>query len=88
MLPSAADRKYGSGIQLPVLMEPGTFAVEPQPRGSPRRRWEEIDPDDAAVELWSLPDRVEEDLRQFARPGEHRPVAGVHLDQPPVFAGQ
>src|SRR6266511_3344900 len=38
--------------------------------------------------LRSLPGCVEEDLRQFARLGEHRPVAGVHLDQPPVVAGQ
>ncbi|MFE2322835.1 hypothetical protein ACFXD5_02720 [Streptomyces sp. NPDC059385] len=30
-------------------MEPGTFAVEPEPWGPPWRRWEEIDPDDAAA---------------------------------------
>jgi hypothetical protein len=38
--------------------------------------------------LRSLPGNVEEDLRQFARLGEHRPVAGVHLDQSPGLAGQ
>ncbi|CAL9534362.1 hypothetical protein [Streptomyces sp. Tu 3180] len=48
-LPAHAHQKYGNGIQLPVLMEPGTFAVEPEPWGPPWRRWEEIDPDEAAA---------------------------------------
>ncbi|MFF5161357.1 hypothetical protein ACFY3N_35115 [Streptomyces sp. NPDC000348] len=48
-LPVHAHQKYGNGIQLPVLMEPGTFAVEPEPWGPPWRRWEEIDPDEAAA---------------------------------------
>ncbi|MGW4566159.1 hypothetical protein ACWEN3_28345, partial [Streptomyces sp. NPDC004561] len=48
-LPAHAHQKYGSGIQLPVLMEPGTFAVDPEPWGPPRRRWERIDPDEAAA---------------------------------------
>lgn len=48
-LPVHAHQKYGNGIQLPVLMESGTFAVEPEPWGAPWRRWEEIDPDEAAV---------------------------------------
>src|SRR5690242_21023617 len=30
-------------------MEPGTFAVDPEPSGPPWRRWEEIDPDEAAA---------------------------------------
>ena len=42
----------------------------------------------ATMRLRSLPRCVEEDLRQFARLGEHRPVASVHLHQPPVLAGQ
>ncbi|CAL9673186.1 hypothetical protein SUDANB176_07565 (plasmid) [Streptomyces sp. enrichment culture] len=48
-LPAHAHQKYGNGIQLPVLMEPGTFAVEPEPWGPPWRRWEEILPDEAAA---------------------------------------
>ena len=48
-LPAHARQKYGNGIQLPVLMESGTFAVDPEPSGPPWRRWEEIDPDEAAA---------------------------------------
>ncbi|MFJ9847539.1 hypothetical protein ACIRYZ_45400 [Kitasatospora sp. NPDC101155] len=48
-LPVHAHQKYGNGIQLPVLMESGTFAVELEPSGSPWRRWEEIDPDEATA---------------------------------------
>lgn len=46
-LPAHAHQTYGNGNQLPVLMESGTFAVEPEPWGPPWRRWEEIDPDEA-----------------------------------------
>ncbi|MFF4829723.1 hypothetical protein ACFY20_44055 [Streptomyces sp. NPDC001312] len=48
-LPAHAHQKYGNGIQLPVLMEAGTFAVDPEPSGPPWRRWEEIHPDEAAA---------------------------------------
>ncbi|GGT08339.1 hypothetical protein GCM10010271_08650 [Streptomyces kurssanovii] len=48
-LPVHANQQYGNGLQLPVLMEPGTFAVEPEPWGPPWRRWEEIGPDEAAA---------------------------------------
>ncbi|MET9387900.1 hypothetical protein ABZY09_44660 [Streptomyces sp. NPDC002928] len=48
-LPVHARQKYGNGVQLPVLMESGTFAVDPEPSGPPWRRWEEIDPDEAAA---------------------------------------
>ncbi|MEU3355139.1 hypothetical protein [Streptomyces sp. NPDC037389] len=48
-LPAHAHQTYGNGLQLPVLMEPGTFAVDPEPWGPPWRRWEEIDPDEAAA---------------------------------------
>ncbi|KJS62333.1 hypothetical protein [Streptomyces rubellomurinus] len=48
-LPVHAHQKYGNGIQLPVLMEPGTFAVDPEPWGPPWRRWDEIHPDEAAA---------------------------------------
>ncbi|MEH0471952.1 hypothetical protein QA943_24500 [Streptomyces sp. B21-097] len=46
-LPVHAHQSYGNGIQLPVLMEAGTFAVDPEPSGPPWRRWEEINPDEA-----------------------------------------
>ncbi|MFF2367938.1 hypothetical protein ACFVU0_35230 [Streptomyces sp. NPDC058122] len=48
-LPIHARQKYGNGIQLPVLMESGTFAVDPEPWGSPWRSWEDIDQDEAAA---------------------------------------
>ncbi|MEU6298879.1 hypothetical protein [Streptomyces erythrochromogenes] len=48
-LPAHAHQAYGNGTQLPVLMEPGTFAVEPEPWGPPWRKWEEIHPDEAAA---------------------------------------
>ncbi|WP_392675817.1 hypothetical protein [Streptomyces sp. LN785] len=48
-LPAHAHQKYGNAIQLPVLMESGTFAVESEPWGPPWRTWEEIDPAEAAA---------------------------------------
>ncbi|MDX2705451.1 hypothetical protein PV350_21695 [Streptomyces sp. PA03-6a] len=48
-LPAHARQKYGNGLQLPVLMESGTFAVELEPWGPLWRRWERIDPDEAAA---------------------------------------
>ena len=41
-LPVHARQKYGNGIQLPVLMQSGTFAVDPDPWGGPWRMWDEI----------------------------------------------
>ncbi|MFE2729031.1 hypothetical protein [Kitasatospora sp. NPDC059327] len=60
-LPVHARQSYGNGIQLPVLMESGTFAVDPEPSGPPWRRWEEIPPDEAAARgvyapVWALSD--------------------------------
>ncbi|MEU6863463.1 hypothetical protein ABZ924_09350 [Streptomyces sp. NPDC046876] len=46
-LPAHAHQRFGNGLQLPVLMEPGTFAVEPEPWGPPWRRWEEFEPGEA-----------------------------------------
>ncbi|MEH6374336.1 hypothetical protein V7793_08355 [Streptomyces sp. KLMMK] len=46
-LPAHARQKYGNGVQLPVLMEPGTFAVDLDPWGGPWRMWDEIDPREA-----------------------------------------
>ncbi len=48
-LPVHAHQKYGNAIQLPVLMEPGTFAVETEPWGPPWRRWEEVGSEEAAL---------------------------------------
>lgn len=42
----------------------------------------------AGVEVLSLHGSIEENLRQLARLGEHRPMAGVHLGQPPALAVQ
>lgn len=46
-LPVHARQKYGNGVQLPVLMEAGTFAVDPDPWGGPWRTWEELEPGEA-----------------------------------------
>ncbi|WP_225884532.1 hypothetical protein [Streptomyces sp. fd1-xmd] len=48
-LPAHAHQEYGNGTQLPVLMESGTFAVEPEPWGPPWRTWAEVPPDEAAA---------------------------------------
>ncbi|MFE1953364.1 hypothetical protein ACFW9D_23185 [Streptomyces sp. NPDC059524] len=48
-LPVHAHQKYGNGIQLPVLMEPGTFAVDREPSGPPWRVWEDLAPGEAAA---------------------------------------
>ncbi|KOX30471.1 MULTISPECIES: hypothetical protein [unclassified Streptomyces] len=48
-LPAHAHQKYGNGAQLPVLMEAGTFAEDPEPWGPPWRRWEEVRPDEAVA---------------------------------------
>ncbi|MBD0837133.1 hypothetical protein [Streptomyces sp. TRM68416] len=46
-LPVHARQRYGNGAQLPVLMQSGTFAVDPDPWGGPWRRWDEIGPGEA-----------------------------------------
>jgi hypothetical protein len=46
-LPVHARQKYGNGAQLPVLMQSGTFAVDPNPWGGPWRMWDELDPGEA-----------------------------------------
>uniref|UniRef100_UPI0004C2008D hypothetical protein n=1 Tax=Streptomyces sp. NRRL B-12105 TaxID=1463827 RepID=UPI0004C2008D len=48
-LPPHAHQRHGNATQLPVLMERGTFAVDPEPWGPPWRRWEEIGPEEAAA---------------------------------------
>lgn len=49
VLPAHARQKYGNAIRLPVLMQSGTFAVDPEPWGPPWRTWQEIGPDEAAA---------------------------------------
>ncbi|MFJ6846706.1 hypothetical protein ACIQRE_29025 [Streptomyces griseoluteus] len=46
-LPVHARQVYGNGAQLPVLMQSGTFAVDPDPWGGPWRTWDEIGPGEA-----------------------------------------
>ncbi|MET8825261.1 hypothetical protein ABZX40_35790 [Streptomyces sp. NPDC004610] len=46
-LPAHARQKYGNGVQLPVLMESGTFAVDPAPWAGQWRMRNEIDPGEA-----------------------------------------
>ncbi|MFI6874978.1 hypothetical protein ACIBL6_16240 [Streptomyces sp. NPDC050400] len=48
-LPVHAHQIYGNGAQLPVLMEAGTFAVDPEPSGPPWRMGDEVDPGEAAA---------------------------------------
>ncbi|MEV7808984.1 hypothetical protein AB0O28_39135 [Microbispora sp. NPDC088329] len=40
-LPAHAHQRYGHDL-LPALMEPGTYAVDPEPSGWPWRPWEEV----------------------------------------------
>ncbi|MGW3115493.1 hypothetical protein [Streptomyces sp. NPDC001091] len=47
-LPAHAHQKYGNGIQLPVLMESGTFAVDPEIWGPP---WDETRPGEQGLAL-------------------------------------
>ncbi|WOX21308.1 hypothetical protein [Streptomyces solicathayae] len=49
VLPAEAHQQFGNGLQLPVLMEPGTYAVEPEPWGPPWRRWNEFTEEEAAA---------------------------------------
>ncbi|MFK0254967.1 hypothetical protein [Streptomyces sp. NPDC090445] len=47
-LPLHARQTWGHGL-LPVLMQQGTYAVDPDPWGPPWRRWHEIGEDEAAA---------------------------------------
>ncbi|WP_091080643.1 hypothetical protein [Nonomuraea wenchangensis] len=47
-LPVHAAQKFGHEL-LPALLESGTYAVDPEPSGPPRRRWEEVGADEAAA---------------------------------------
>ncbi|MGW1886700.1 hypothetical protein [Streptomyces sp. NPDC001970] len=48
-LPDHARHGYGH-VLLPALMEPGTFAVGPEPSGPPWRPWSEIGVDEAEAQ--------------------------------------
>lgn len=54
-LPVHTHQKWGSGVLLPVLMDPGTYAVDPAPWGPPRRRWSEVGADEVAAHGLSAP---------------------------------
>ncbi|MGV9849862.1 hypothetical protein ACWDWU_13955 [Streptomyces sp. NPDC003442] len=56
-LPVHAHQKWGNGL-LPVLMEPGTYAVDPEPSGPPWRPWSEIGEDEAAARGVFAPERA------------------------------
>lgn len=47
MLPVQARQRVGHDL-LPALMEPGTYAVDPEPSGPPWRPWDEVGPEAAA----------------------------------------
>jgi hypothetical protein len=47
-LPVHAHQTYGH-VMSPALVEPGTYAVDPEPFGPPRRPWSEIDAREAAA---------------------------------------
>nr|MDT0659431.1 hypothetical protein [Micromonospora sp. DSM 115978] len=55
-LPIHAGQKYGNGPgPLPPALEPGTFAVNPLPSGSPWRRWAELEAGEAEALGWYAP---------------------------------
>ncbi len=55
-LPVHADQKYGNGPgSLTPALEPGTFAVNPLPSGSPWRRWAELEAGEAEALGWYAP---------------------------------
>ncbi|WP_330336020.1 hypothetical protein [Streptomyces sp. NBC_00557] len=74
-LPVHARQTYGNGAQLPVLMESGTFAVDPDPWGGPWRMWDEIDPGEAEARGIYAPVHALSDSRSGAiviAPGDVR----------------
>lgn len=55
-LPVHANQKYGNGPgSFPPALEPGTFAVDPLPSGSPWRRWDELESGAAEALGWYAP---------------------------------
>jgi len=55
-LPVHAHQKWGNGPgSLAPALEPGTFAVDPLPSGSPWRRWSELEAGEAEALGWYAP---------------------------------
>lgn len=55
-LPVHPHQKYGNGPgSLDPVLEPGTFAVDPLPSGSPWRRWAELEVGEAEALGWYAP---------------------------------
>ena len=55
-LPIHADQKYGNGPgSLGPALEPGTFAVNPLPSGSPWRRWSDLEAGEPDALGWYAP---------------------------------
>ncbi|MFF7491654.1 hypothetical protein [Streptomyces rubiginosohelvolus] len=74
-LPVHAHQSYGNGVQLPVLMRAGTFAVDPEPWGGPWRVWDEIEPGEAEARGIHAPVRALSDATPGAvviAPGDVR----------------
>ncbi|MGW4179488.1 hypothetical protein [Streptomyces rubiginosohelvolus] len=74
-LPVHAHQSYGNGVQLPVLMRAGTFAVDPEPWGGPWRMWDEIEPGEAEARGIHAPVRALSDATPGAvviAPGDVR----------------
>ncbi|MEU2232682.1 hypothetical protein ACH4A8_11950 [Streptomyces vietnamensis] len=53
--PDHAHQGYGNGVSMPVLMDEGTFAVDPLPSGPPWRRWEDLPEGEAEALGWYAP---------------------------------
>ncbi|MFG2334855.1 hypothetical protein ACGFMM_35360 [Streptomyces sp. NPDC048604] len=53
--PDHAHQRYGNGVSMPVLMEEGTFAVDPLPSGPPWRPFDEIPDREAEALGWYAP---------------------------------
>jgi hypothetical protein len=55
-LPVHAPQRYGNGPgSLDPALEPGTFAVDPLPRGAPSHRWAELEDGEAEALGWFAP---------------------------------
>jgi hypothetical protein len=56
VLPVHANQKWGNGPgSLAPALEPGTFAMDPLPSGSPWRRWAELEAGEAEALGWYAP---------------------------------
>ncbi|MFF4341489.1 hypothetical protein ACFY00_16330 [Kitasatospora sp. NPDC001540] len=53
--PPYAHHPVGNGHPMPVLMDAGTYAVDPEPSGKPWRRWEELAAGEAEARGYHAP---------------------------------